>query len=177
MTIPLNRRLSITIIVIVSISLSGCYTLLKHPPTTEPAEREDFNKCFQCHGGYFHPGPFDPFYSNPWWDYYILPWWYDNIIIVTDEGEVPGRRLIHERSLQHRDTGIGINPIVPKRISPPVPETGDETTKEGDDIKVKESPGRKSSDNVQKRPVSKDKSPKKRDDKKKKTSETWWLLS
>ncbi|MCK4237456.1 MAG: hypothetical protein KAX38_10085, partial [Candidatus Krumholzibacteria bacterium] len=132
-----NNSTITLIIVLLAISISGCYTLLRHPPAADLPEKMNFNRCYECHTAYHHPGPFDPFYSDPWWDYYTLPWWYDDIIVITDEGEVPGKRLIHERNVKYHDGGLGIGPPAIVQTPPMVRDTKDENPKEEAEEKVK----------------------------------------
>jgi hypothetical protein len=129
------------LIVCIAASLAGCYTLLKHPTTDDGYEHGDFSRCAQCHDGYYHISPLEPYYEDAWWDYYILPWWYDEIIVVSDDEEAPIRRAIHGMRDIQRDGwtsgGIGVDRSPPASsikakkdvVDTQTDEAGDETPK------------------------------------------------
>jgi hypothetical protein len=95
-----------------AIQLASCYTLLKHPETDDQAGSGEFGRCSECHVDYDITHPPYPYYPDPWWDYYLMPWWYDDIIIISDDGEeIPSRRYIHERESQYREDAFGVRPI------------------------------------------------------------------
>ncbi|UCF06199.1 MAG: hypothetical protein JSV33_04000 [bacterium] len=128
------------VIVIVTVSVSGCYTILRHPDVTDEPDTQDFSRCSACHEYYHHPGPYDAVYGDPWLDYYMIPWWYDDVEMVTEEGEAPVRRFIYEGRTRFHDSGLGINPTFPS-ITPPVRDDKVETdqgTDEGGEVKTKE---------------------------------------
>lgn len=161
-----SGRLSATILFYLIMTLGpGCYTLLEHPYVEDQPETEDFKRCSDCHTDYHDTGFFEPIYSDPWWDYYALPWWYDDVIIITDEGETSSWRTIHEKRLRHREeSGMGIAPQV-------MPQEGDEKKarenkkeKTGDRKRVKEVPGRDKS-------IKKPEQPRKRETEEKKKRE------
>lgn len=97
------RYVHIFFIFFISATLAGCYTILNHPPAENSPDNPEMGHCTECHAYYPHPGPYDPHYPDPWWYYYDYPWWYEGVVIVDEEGEAPGRRLIHERDLQYRE--------------------------------------------------------------------------
>ena len=116
MKTPLHNRIVTAVIVILSISISGCYTIIRHPGVSEEPETGDFSSCQQCHEYYHHPGPYDAYYANPWWDYYTVPWWYSGAVVVEEEEASADGRLIFERRLRYHDYdggGVGINPGMP----------------------------------------------------------------
>lgn len=133
-----NNITSVVITVCILLMLSGCYTLLKHPPAADAPDEGDFGRCTDCHSGYYHPGPHELYYPDPWWDYYALPWWYDNIVVITDDGEVPAKRSIWRRELDSRGERLGT-----KLTRPDIPGTGtnrmesEETGSEETEEKVK----------------------------------------
>lgn len=144
MKLSLADRLSVTALFCI-LMCSGCYTLLKHPVIENQPETMDFNRCSECHTNFHETGFFEPIYDDPWWDYYALPWWYDDVIIVTDEGEIPYRQIIHDKNLRYREEqGMG---IVPGTTLPPPKgdkkrDREDLKAETGDEEKVKKVPER-----------------------------------
>jgi len=69
------------LLTIVMVSASGCYTVLRHPTSSDATYGRSYGRtCADCHAGadYYHP-----YYrygrSNYYWnDYYGYPWWYDD---------------------------------------------------------------------------------------------------
>ncbi len=113
-----TRIIIATLFVFVAVSLVGCYTVLKHPPADDGSEPNDFSRCSQCHESYYHFSPYEPPYADTWWDYYALPWWYNEIIITSDNEEVPVRRGIHEMKTMDREETDGLSPVGVKRAPP-----------------------------------------------------------
>jgi hypothetical protein len=105
-----RRRIVVPIIILLSCSLAGCYTLLKHPRTGELAEESDFTRCSDCHASFLYPPPFVPPYGP--WD--LPPWWWGPIVVVRGED---GNRPIIIREPVKRDDPPGINP--PIGVKPP----------------------------------------------------------
>ncbi len=95
----IKERFRLIVIVFISMILSGCYTLLNHPPTAESGFEEsgDFTRCIDCHNQYFSVPPHGPLYSDPWYDYCVVPWWYDRRMTDDDTEQVPVRGLYHDR--------------------------------------------------------------------------------
>ena len=72
--------------VVVVASLSGCYTVLKHPTQVSMTDDQGGRRsCADCHeqSSFYH----DPYmyryydrysYSDRWYGYYYDPWWYDD---------------------------------------------------------------------------------------------------
>lgn len=113
-----RRRLAALIIALLSCSLAGCYTLLKHPKTGDVADDMDFASCTDCHESYFYPGPYDPI--GPWQP---PPWWYPPVVIVNEGGK---QRTIIDRDRVEKsdDNGlIGRRPIEPPPGITPGPGT------------------------------------------------------
>jgi hypothetical protein len=130
---PLHNRISIPIILIVSISIGGCYTLLKHPSASDSPDTNDFSRCADCHGDFSHAGYYNPYYGEPWWDFYATPWWYDDVLIDTDEGAVPASRMMFDRQFRYRDDQPSASPPVaapPRTGDPPPVEQGEKTVDE-----------------------------------------------
>jgi hypothetical protein len=139
------------ILMLVSLSLSGCYTLLKHPPATDSPETNDFSRCIDCHGGLFHAGRYDPSYGGAWWDFYTVPWWYDEVFIETDEGSVPASRAMFDRTFIYRDGQPAASPptMRPPRTGeamPPQAAPAEEGTKSDDERAVEPATRRDSVD-------------------------------
>ena len=123
------KRIVVPVIVLVSCSLAGCYTILKHPKTGELAEESDFTRCSDCH----QTPPYPPFPPDP---RYPPPWWYGPVV-------VDSQRPIHQRELERpgdwdpikKPPGIkpppGVRPIEP----PPTPPTGGDGGSAAKDVK------------------------------------------
>lgn len=79
-----NKWTLLFIILLASVALMGCYTVLKHPRAVGEVGMStsfsDPSACGKCHvnDGFF-AYQYDMYYSNydPWIDYYARPWWWD----------------------------------------------------------------------------------------------------
>jgi hypothetical protein len=138
MRTPLNNCRVFLVTVIIAASVSGCYTILRHPEATDDPDTDDFSRCSACHEYYHHPGPYDAVYGDPWLDYYMIPWWYDDVDVdmVTEEGEAPARRFIYEGRTRYDDSDLGINPTYPS-IAPQVRDGKTETDRSAGEGEVK----------------------------------------
>jgi hypothetical protein len=127
-----RRRIVVLIIILISCSLAGCYTLLKHPKTGELAEESDFTRCSDCHASFLYPPPFMPPYDP--WD--PPPWWWGPVVVVGGEG---GSRPIILREPVKGDDQPGITPpigVSPPHVKQPVePPAAPPTGGEGETIK------------------------------------------
>ena len=97
-----NRTFLGTVIVItvISVTLTGCYTLLKHPRVTDYSDDTEYANCAQCHGQFIHPSPFDRYYyAGIWSDYYYFPWWYEHVWdSYYDINPAPRREIIRRNT-------------------------------------------------------------------------------
>lgn len=84
------------VIVAMSFVIVGCYTILKHPVTSQEAPGGEYSEshpqeyyrqnCIECHAdysefpyGYFYGDYPDYYFEYPRWGYYYAyPWWWDN---------------------------------------------------------------------------------------------------
>jgi hypothetical protein len=78
--------------VIVAFLMVGCYTILKHPITSEDgrvlSEHQSYyrDRCLECHAdyaeypyGFFYGSYPDYYFEYPRWGYYYAyPWWWDS---------------------------------------------------------------------------------------------------
>jgi hypothetical protein len=78
--------------VILAFLLVGCYTILKHPITSEEGRVQSHHqeyyrdRCLECHAdyaeypyGFFYGTYPDYYFEYPRWGYYYAyPWWWDN---------------------------------------------------------------------------------------------------
>ncbi len=74
---------TIAAVVVATLLLSGCYTMLHHP-SSEVAMSEYTGECLRCHTAageqISHHRPWVEYYSyssTPWINYYASPWWID----------------------------------------------------------------------------------------------------
>ncbi len=74
-------------IFLLTLLISGCYTILRHPASETNYAAEDYQaNCLGCHSdyheypyGYFYGDYPDYWWSSPRWGrYYAYPWWWDN---------------------------------------------------------------------------------------------------
>jgi len=91
---------AVIIITVISMTLTGCYTLLKHPRITESDDYTEYSNCAQCHGQFIHPSPFDRYYyAGIWSDYYYFPWWYEHVWdSYYDINPAPRREIIRRNT-------------------------------------------------------------------------------
>ncbi len=84
---PIQRlTLHALFIMIVLLTLGGCYTILSHPGSEESnAKIEQSADCLSCHTEYheYPYGYYYGYYPEYWWSsprwghYYAYPWWWD----------------------------------------------------------------------------------------------------
>lgn len=135
------QRLLFLFILIPLFVISGCYTLLKHPSPEGP-QVADYSRCSECHHNYYISTTYNPYYRGPWWDYYSIPWWYNDLLVVTENGdEIPMREVLGTRNTERRksDSSPGFSrPIVtPVRNGyqnyPTIPSTRDISDSKGEE--------------------------------------------
>jgi hypothetical protein len=115
MKLIIGRRIVVLIVVLLSFSLVGCYTLLKHPQTGELAEESDFTRCSACHPEY----PYIPPETGP------LPWWWGPVVIVKEKDR-PIVKRDPERSDDWKRIEPGLGIVLPPGQKPPVGKPPDE---------------------------------------------------
>ena len=113
-----NNTSLLLVAVLLSITISGCYTLLKHPETSEDIQTADFNDCSKCHTGHPYVGPYDPVYTGLWRDYYSVPWWHHGVF-ATDEEDFQENPIVHEREIDNREIREGTGDFKSGRTAPP----------------------------------------------------------
>ena len=97
-----QRHLLSALVVLVTL-LSGCYTVLRHPPvqresylSSEITHRDACNSCHTGFGVFSYEDPLRPAppYTSPklqdWNYYYHYPWWLDDVYYVQDSGAKGG---------------------------------------------------------------------------------------
>ncbi len=118
------ERLLLIIIATSFIFFSGCYTLLKHPSPEGP-RTDDYSSCGQCHNNYYMATSYNPYYRGPWWDYYSVPWWYNDLLVVTDDGdEIPMRTILGQRYAR-RSNPLPSPSMVRTIVAPGANKSGD----------------------------------------------------
>ncbi len=99
-----NRWLPL-VVVALSFAIVGCYTILKHPVTSQEGPQSASGEshpqeyyrqnCIECHAdyaefpyGYFYGDYPDYYFQYPRWGYYYAyPWWWDNHWYDTGDDE------------------------------------------------------------------------------------------
>jgi len=115
-----HNHLALFCTILLSITLTGCYTLVRHPEAVDSADTGDFKRCVDCHGGFYHPGPYEYFYGGVWWDYYSIPWWYDEAYLSSHDFE--SRSIYERRPIRSGDQpgmdlpAAPVYPLAPKTL-------------------------------------------------------------
>lgn len=114
--------------VALSFAIVGCYTMLKHPVTSqegpgEQDEQSDYSQahpqeyyrqnCIECHAdyteypyGYFYGDYPDYYFEYPRWGYYYAyPWWWDRSWYDAGSGE-QGDQVVEGQKAQRRGSLI-----------------------------------------------------------------------
>jgi|GEM_PF-2648366 len=112
-----NNTSLLLVTALLSISISGCYTLLKHPGISDDIQTADFNNCSDCHEGHPYIGPYDPVYTGTWRDYYVVPWWHRGVF-TTDVDQLYEESLVNEREIDDRQIREGSSDIKSGRAAP-----------------------------------------------------------
>lgn len=105
--------------VALSFAIVGCYTILKHPVTSEEGQQGEYadshpqeyyrQNCIECHAdysefpyGYFYGDYPDYYFEYPRWGYYYAyPWWWDRHWYEPGTGE-DGEVLVEGEKAQRR---------------------------------------------------------------------------
>jgi len=129
-----QRSLAAPLILALSFVLVGCYTILKHPVTsqegpeyTEHPQEYYRQNCIDCHAdytdypyGYFYGEYPEHYFEYPRWGYYYAyPWWWDHYWYggVEDESDRSG-----ESGIKASRRGGGLMP--PYSVGAPALNTG-----------------------------------------------------
>lgn len=102
------------------LALSGCYTILNHPPIETSYEAQEYTSCYDCHDVSMYSGYYSPMaYPDLWSDYYAVPWWHNDIYIYdSDSYDVPTRSIITDRVIRTRDDDIDGSRLQRRSIAP-----------------------------------------------------------
>jgi hypothetical protein len=138
------RRVLATIPLVVLL-VSGCYTVLRHPPVQDEEEISEpvavRNECAACHSdwdmerfGYaFHPGWYPAY--GAWLGWYWEPWWMDVVVAApshprSGKQSMQGAGLVNDRNAPASSgvpAGVWLPPAAPLRpptvLDTPVPPT------------------------------------------------------
>lgn len=114
----MNLIKSITIVLLMSLTFVGCYTIIKHPEIEKDGYTQRvkfYNDCISCHSEYelenfglsLHSYTSSPYYNEPVYiytsPYYTSPWWRD-IYIYTEPYNFENRNNDATR-LRNQDGG------------------------------------------------------------------------
>ncbi len=99
-----SRLFQISLVLVVLLAASGCYTVLRHP--TGPAVVSGgayYRTCADCHAdaAFYHPYYHYGWSHYGWRAYYGSPWWYDDYWWCPDDEEVAGDGPEIERGTRH----------------------------------------------------------------------------
>jgi len=111
------------VLIALSLLLTGCYTMLRHPAAVEETAVRSDADCVRCHyeDDYYASPSYSPwveYYASsswPWINYYGSPWWYGETWVPyrggsgSDAGE-DGQKLPGRQGWVLRPRGSGIGP-------------------------------------------------------------------
>jgi hypothetical protein len=121
MMIKRNTSLTPALLILATFMiLSGCYTILNHPPIETTYEAEEYTSCYDCHDSAVYSGYYSPMaYPHMWSEYYAVPWWHNDIHIYDgDPDGVPTRSVISDRIIRMRNDDMNTSPVDRRSVAP-----------------------------------------------------------
>jgi len=139
--LKLRGLIAVLVILIISVLISGCYTIVGYPPEAEEGviEEDIVQGRTYRHYGYYYDYPyyywddFDLYYPYRWdpyyYDYWYGPWWYDDYYHWDYDYYVPEKKpetRKREASDLHRSSKLEQkkSPAKPKDIVQPKEKRG-----------------------------------------------------